>query len=88
MPKHTISITTTFDPVTFAALGYLSSREDPGQCRVNVLLQRLVREELERVRPGAWDRMRREDIDGLRTTPDPKASSAEYRALIEAEVTQ
>lgn len=78
----------TLDNPTTEKLDVLETSRPRGRSRVNVLLQCLVREELERVRSGAWDRMRREDLDGLRTTPEPKASAAEYRALIEAEVSR
>lgn len=49
-----VPLNTSLPPVAHAVLGVLAAREDPGRGAANVVLVRLLREELERVSPGAW----------------------------------
>jgi hypothetical protein len=49
------SITTTLSPLAHGVLGALAAREDPSGASANGVLTRLLREELERLRPGLWD---------------------------------
>lgn len=51
-----VVLSTTFDPVAHAALAVLADLES-ARGAANVLLERLVRAELERVRPGLWDEL-------------------------------
>jgi hypothetical protein len=49
-----VVLSTTLDPVTYAALGFLAALESPGKGHANVPIGRLVREDLERAHPGLW----------------------------------
>jgi hypothetical protein len=49
-----VVLSTTLDPVTYAALGFLAALESPGKGHANVPIVRLVREELDRAHPGLW----------------------------------
>jgi hypothetical protein len=62
-----IPLNTTLDPLTCAALSFMAAREDPGRGAANVPLRRIVREEVERSYPGAWDAM--VDLAAELTTP-------------------
>lgn len=51
-----VVLSTTLDPVARAAIDVLADLES-ARGSANVLLERLVRAELERVRPGLWDEL-------------------------------
>ena len=53
---RTVRLNTTLDAVSYGVLGALASREDPERAAANGVMTRLLREELERVAPGLWDR--------------------------------
>lgn len=56
MPKTlSVPLTTSLSPVAHGVLGALAAREDPASCAGNVVLTRLLREEIERLAPGLWD---------------------------------
>ena len=57
MSDDRISINTTLDPVTHGVLAALAARESPGRAHANVTISRHVREELDRIAPGAWDEL-------------------------------
>jgi hypothetical protein len=52
-----VVLSTTLDPVTYAALGLLARRETPGKAYANVPLARLIREGIDASHPGLWDRL-------------------------------
>jgi hypothetical protein len=56
-PVASIVFNTSFSPVAHGVLGALAAREDPAHGAGNVVLTRLLREELDRVAPGAWDEL-------------------------------
>jgi hypothetical protein len=51
----------------------LAKREDGGRGAANGVLTRLLREELERVRPGLWDRLLSEEETRSVRHPDETA---------------
>jgi hypothetical protein len=57
MKLKSVALTTSLSPVLCGALAALAAREDPGKARANVVLARLVREELDRLAPGLWDEL-------------------------------
>jgi hypothetical protein len=52
----TVPIQTTLHVVGHAFLSVLATREDPAREALNTPLMRLLREEAEKIAPGAWDR--------------------------------
>jgi hypothetical protein len=52
-----VVLSTTLDPVTYAALCIQAVRESPGHAYANVPLARLIREGLDVSHPGLWDRL-------------------------------
>ena len=81
MPKtkpNAIQTSTTFPPAVSAVLLVLAKREDGGRGAANGVLTRLLREELERVRPGLWDRLLAEE--GKRSAMLAGENAAECQA--------
>jgi hypothetical protein len=82
-----IPLNTTFDIVTLAALAFLASREDPGRGAANVPIRRLVREELDRLAPGAWDEL----VAAAAELPEgltPREGAAQLSAILRGRVAQ
>ena len=50
-------LNTTLQPVAAGVLAALAAREDLKNQAANQVLERLLREELERLLPGAWDKL-------------------------------
>ena len=77
-----IQVTTTFPPAPAAALYVLARRDDGGRGAANGIITRLLREELERIRPGLWDKMLAE---GERlASARPKATPTELQSALAA----
>jgi hypothetical protein len=76
MPKtkpNAIQTSTTFPPAASATLLVLAKREDGGRGAANGILTRLLREELERIRPGLWDRLLAEEEARVALRPNETA---------------
>jgi hypothetical protein len=56
-PTTSVILNTSLSPVAHGVLGALAQREDPAGAAANAVITRLLREELDRVAPGAWDRL-------------------------------
>lgn len=56
-PTSSVTLNTSLSPVAHGVLGALAQREDPAHAEANGVLTRLLREELERLLPGAWDEL-------------------------------
>jgi hypothetical protein len=56
-PTSSVTLNTSLSPVAHGVLGALAQREDPAHAAANVVLTRLLREELDRLAPGAWDEL-------------------------------
>lgn len=56
-------LNTTLQPVAAGVLVALAAREDLKDASANQVLERLLRDELERLVPGAWDRLVMTDAD-------------------------
>lgn len=69
----TVPIQTTLHVVGHAFLSVLAAREDPAREALNTPLMRLLREEAEKIAPGAWDRAISQ-VDGV-IEADPRKLS-------------
>jgi hypothetical protein len=56
-PAASVVFNTSLSPVAHGVLGALAAREDPAHGAGNVVLTRLLREELDRTVPGVWDEL-------------------------------
>jgi hypothetical protein len=65
-PKTSVVLNTSLSPVAHGVLGALAQREDPAHAEANGVITRLLREELDRVAPGAWDTL----VEWARYPPD------------------
>jgi hypothetical protein len=52
-----VPLTTSLSPVAHGVLSALAAREDPAGGAANGVISRLLREELDRLAPGAWDEL-------------------------------
>lgn len=57
MTPTSYRLNTTLQPVAAGVLAALAAREDLKNQAANQVLERLLREELERIVPGAWDKL-------------------------------
>lgn len=71
----TVDITTTLSPLAHGVMCAFAAIEDPAHGAANVVFTRLLREELERVRPGAWIELLEVATD-LKATTEPRAAAA------------
>lgn len=79
---NAVQTSTTFPPVASATLLVLARREDGGKGQANGVLTRLLRDELEKIRPGLWDRLLNEEEARLASHPNETAE-ARHGALAE-----
>jgi len=73
------SITTTLSPLAHGVLGALAAREDPSGASANGVLTRLLREELERLRPGLWDALVHGAMSGAALAPKERSAAVRER---------
>lgn len=65
---------TYLEPTAAGVLMALSTRENPTKPAAHRVLERLIREELERLRPGAWDELLAAATEVPDGTPRERAS--------------
>lgn len=69
--RHTVSFSTSLHPAAAAALAALADREPDGHA--SGVISRLVRAELDRLAPGAWDAAMHRTAYGPPWTEEEKA---------------
>jgi hypothetical protein len=54
-PTTSVVLNTSLSPVAHGVLMAFAQREDPAHAEANGVITRMLREELDRLAPGAWD---------------------------------
>lgn len=82
MSASSYRLNTTLQPVAAGVLAALAAREDLKDASANQVLERLLRDELERLMPGAWDRLIKAESDSFHLGRDVKERVAEVAELL------
>ena len=77
--RNTVAFSTSLEPEFHAALSLLVALERPATTAANRVLRRLIHAELERVAPGAWNRI----LAAARELPQGLTPRQESEGLLE-----